>query len=206
MLQYDHLITRANAASYAISKLGVCVCRPCHGWKKWHKEQYDALVKTLISPERAELWEKCEKDSWQPSRTTAMDWKLAIVVLENELKELQNKTIPTEIKEKLTRKQQNALHVYFQLIADALNDAGMDMRVFLKPGIQIPWTKNSVKDYLWRPVQKIYLQKESTTELSKRKDIDQVYDILNRHLAERGLHVDFPSLEEIMLKLHQKNE
>ena len=90
VLQFDHLITRANAATYAVSKLGVCVCRPCHMWKKYHQKQYDALVKELISPERVELWEKCEKDSWMPIRTTAYDWKLYVVVLERELKELQD--------------------------------------------------------------------------------------------------------------------
>jgi hypothetical protein len=43
--QADHLITRANSATYADTRLIVCLCRSCHGWKHWHKEEYDALVK-----------------------------------------------------------------------------------------------------------------------------------------------------------------
>ena len=85
VFQFDHLITRANAATFADSRLGVCVCRGCHLWKEYHKEQYDALVKTLLPKDRVELWEKCEKDSWNPVRTTAMDWKLSLILLEKEL-------------------------------------------------------------------------------------------------------------------------
>ena len=44
-----------------------------------------ALVKTLLPKDRVELWEKCEKDSWNPVRTTAMDWKLSLILLEKEL-------------------------------------------------------------------------------------------------------------------------
>lgn len=92
VLQADHLITRANSATYADARLVVCVCRPCHGgFKKWHKEQYDALVKTLLPEDRVKLWDACEKDSWRPVRTTAMDWKLALIILEKEYEILQGK-------------------------------------------------------------------------------------------------------------------
>jgi hypothetical protein len=81
------------------------------------------------------------------------------------------------------------------MVAEALNDAGLDMRVFLKPEIAIPWSQETVKDFLWRPVQKLCLQKRSTTELTT-KDIDKIYDVLNLHLGKQGIHVPFPSIEE----------
>ena len=91
VLQADHLITRANSATYADTRLIVCLCRACHGgFKQWHKGAYDNLVKTIISKERTELWEKCEKESWSPRRTTAQDWRLQVIILEREL-ELYNK-------------------------------------------------------------------------------------------------------------------
>lgn len=103
-----------------------------------------------------------------------------------------------EKEEKQRTKQQNkALHKYFELVADSLNEAGLDMRVILKPEVDIAWNKDSVKEYLWRPVQKIQLQKRSTTEMTT-KDIDTIYDTLNRFLAKHGLHVAFPSIEEII--------
>lgn len=88
VLQADHLITRANSATYADSRLVVCVCRSCHAWKSlgsnMRKGQYDALVKTILPPERVELWERAEEYLWRPHRTGAADWKLAKLVLERE--------------------------------------------------------------------------------------------------------------------------
>ena len=58
-----------------------------------------------------------------------------------------------------TEKQNNSLHAYCQGLADELNSAGLDMRVVLKPEYEIPWTKESVKEHLWRGSD-IYVQQE----------------------------------------------
>lgn len=96
-----------------------------------------------------------------------------------------------------TIQQNRALHLYFQLVADTLNDAGLDMRTLLKPEVEIPWSGDTVKNYLWRPIMRLQLQKNSTTEMTT-KDIDLVFDTMNRHLAKHGIHEPFPSLEEII--------
>ena len=92
VMQYDHLITRANSATYADSRLGVLVCSGCHLWKKWHKEEYDSLVRGVLlltgQKKRVKLWEECQKDSWRPTPARTSDWKLAKLALEQELKEL----------------------------------------------------------------------------------------------------------------------
>jgi hypothetical protein len=99
-----------------------------------------------------------------------------------------------------TPKQNKALWVYFENIAETLNEAGLDQRVVLKPSIQISWTKQAIHDYLWCPVQEAYIKEHSTTKLST-KDIDKIYDFLNRHLSEKfGVLVDFPSLEKSFLE------
>lgn len=85
VLQADHLITRANSATYADHRLVVCLCRPCHGWKHWHKEEYDALVKSILEPERVALWEACERDSWKPHRMTTYDWAKEATYLRSKL-------------------------------------------------------------------------------------------------------------------------
>lgn len=113
-------------------------------------------------------------------------------------------------KEKLekqrTVQQNKALHVYFSLIANALNDGGYDMRKVLKPEVEIPWSPRAVKEYLWRPVMKIQLQKASTTQMSTT-DIDLVFDTINRHLGEKfGIHEPFPSLEEIINRQKEMDE
>lgn len=104
-----------------------------------------------------------------------------------------------------TIQQNKALHLYFQMLADTLNDSGMDMKKVLKPEIDIPWSKETIKKYLWRPVQKAQLDKESTTELST-KEIDLVFNTLNRHIAKFGIHQAFPSIEEIMSRMRIKKQ
>lgn len=107
--------------------------------------------------------------------------------------------LPEKPEKQRTSQQNRALHVYFQLVADALNDAGLDMRAVLKPEVEIPWTRTSIKEYLWKPIQRIQLGKASTTELTT-KEIDQVFDTMNRHLAKHGVHEPFPSVEEILMR------
>lgn len=92
--------------------------------------------------------------------------------------------------------QNKSLHLYFTQLAEVLNDAGLDMRVILKPEVEIPWTSENVKNHLWRPIQRAYLQKESTTELTTQ-DIDKIYDIFNRHISKFGVFVEFPSIETL---------
>jgi len=96
---------------------------------------------------------------------------------------------------KRTAQQNRALHVLFALLAQTLNDNGLDMRKTLKPGVEIPWSGRSVKEHLWRPVQKLQLDKGSTTELTT-VEIDQVFDTITRHIGEQfGISVPFPSIE-----------
>lgn len=84
VIQYDHLITRANSATFADSRLGVCICKPCHLWKKYHEKEYEKLIKSILPKERVVLWERCEEDR-QAHRTWKPDWSLAIVLLRREL-------------------------------------------------------------------------------------------------------------------------
>lgn len=103
-----------------------------------------------------------------------------------------------------TNQQNKALHVLFRLLSNELNNAGLDMRKTLKPEIEIPWSPSSAKEYLWRPIQQAQLTKRSTTELTT-VEIDEVFNTLNRHLAEKfGLHIPFPSVEDLMLKYEEK--
>jgi len=112
-------------------------------------------------------------------------------------------------KEKRTLQQNSALHLFFRLLADELNNAGLDMRQVLLPSVEIPWTPANIKEYLWRPIQTAYTGKNSTTDLDKIKEISDVYEILNRHLGEKfGVHVEFPSIEntEEYLKSFEKEK
>lgn len=122
--------------------------------------------------------------------------------LKYQLTKLEGKDVIITIEKKGTRRtlrQNSALHLYFQLLAEELNNAGWDMKKTLKQDVDISWTTESVKNYIWRPIQKALLNKKSTTKLTT-DEIDKVYDHVNRHIGEKtGVHVDFPSEEQILI-------
>ena len=91
-----------------------------------------------------------------------------------------------------TARQNRALHVYFRLLGEALNDAGLDQRKVLKPSIDIPWTTESTKNHLFRPIMEAMFEINSTRKL-ERKQVSEVYDVLNENISTRyGVHVAFP--------------
>ena len=97
--------------------------------------------------------------------------------------------------DKRTDIQNNAIHLYFRQLSDALNDAGYGILKVLK--IDVPFTPILVKELLWRRVQEVYLKKQSTTQLNKLEDISAVYDILNRSISEQfKIHIPFPDKDE----------
>lgn len=117
-----------------------------------------------------------------------------------------NNQLNPKVYPKRTKQQNKALHVLFNLLANTLNEAGLDMRKTLKPGIDIPWSGPAVKEFLWRPIQTAQLDKRSTTELTT-VEIDEVFDTINRHLGEKfGLHVPFPSINEVILRQESERE
>ena len=91
-----------------------------------------------------------------------------------------------------TLPQNSAFHLYFTQLAEELNDAGLHMRKVLKEEFEISWTAENVKNCLWRPIQQALLQKDSTTELTT-DEVNKVYELLNRNLAEKfGIVLQFP--------------
>lgn len=94
---------------------------------------------------------------------------------------------------KRTLTQNRAIHKYFSMLAEALNDAGLDMKKTLKPEIDIPWTGESVKSHLWKPILESMTNEKSTTKMNTT-DPSAVYETLNRHLSAKfGISVPFPS-------------
>ena len=91
--------------------------------------------------------------------------------------------------------QNKSLHKYFSILAEDLNDSGQDMRMVLKPEIEIPWTKDSIKELLFKPIAEAMFGKSSTTDLTT-KEISEVYEVLNRHTSQKlGVSVTWPHEE-----------
>lgn len=93
--------------------------------------------------------------------------------------------------------QNRSLHLFCEFLANELNNAGYDMKKVLKPEVDISWSKTTVKEYIWRPIQKALTNKRSTTEIDT-KEPSEIWEIINRHLGEKlGIEVPlFPSEEQ----------
>ena len=96
-----------------------------------------------------------------------------------------------------TDTQNAAIHVFCRLIAEELNAAGYELKVdspVFRREVEVPWTQESVKDFIWRRVQmSLYPEKESTVKL-ERTEVSEVADVISRYLGEKfGVQVNFPS-------------
>lgn len=98
-------------------------------------------------------------------------------------------------KQHRTLTQNNALHLFYNQLSDALNMAGLEMKVVLKGDTQIWWTPDSVKAYLWKPLMKAMFQKEHTSELDKHEEITAIHEQLMHILGERNFleYIPFPN-------------
>jgi len=94
-----------------------------------------------------------------------------------------------------TIEQNNALHLYLEQVAEALNREGHTMQDVVKAikRAEIRPTKEALKEVVWRPLQEIILAKKSTTELTKQ-EIDPVYEVMNKWLGQNfAIHIPFPN-------------
>ena len=94
-----------------------------------------------------------------------------------------------------TYRQNRTIHLLFRRIAEALNDAGFEISHPFKPDLEIPWSEESVKDLLYRPIITSYFKVErssllDTAQLSESMDI--LVDAVNRNT---GIYVPIPSQE-----------
>ena len=99
--------------------------------------------------------------------------------------------------------QNRSLHLYLTQLAEELNAAGLEISVVLKRRPSVPWSLETIKNLLWRPLQEAQLGKKSTTTLTT-KECDLIYNTLNRFTSEMGIFVPWPSVEKILAQ--QRNE
>jgi hypothetical protein len=89
--------------------------------------------------------------------------------------------------------QNRSLHLYYEHLAQALNEGGLTVKKLLEHTIDLEWSGRTVKELIWRPIQIALTGKESTADLDKVSEIDLVYDHINRFISTKGIHVPFPS-------------
>lgn len=86
-----------------------------------------------------------------------------------------------------TPTQRNAEHVWFRMCAEFCNEHGIEKRVVIDRlsdrGIDMPWTEESWKEDVWKPI----LEKvtgATSTEDESTTDIDFLYSGLTRWFAQ----------------------
>ena len=103
----------------------------------------------------------------------------------------------------ITALQMRSIHLYFRLLAEALNAAGMDMKAVMakiSKNAMIPWSASAVKERLWRPVMFDTYEKESTTQL-ETNEISVVYEALNQVTVNQlGIGIPFPDKYSLLDK------
>lgn len=94
-----------------------------------------------------------------------------------------------------TNRQNRAAHLCLRQLAEALNDAGFGIPHPLNSEFQIPYTEESCKELLLRPVMKAMFNKESTSKL-ETKELSTCFEALLNRIAEvTGVVVNFPQEE-----------
>ena len=102
-----------------------------------------------------------------------------------------------------TKQQNRAMHMLFSQAARQMNEHGIGKKIvidLLSKYATVPWNTITVKELIWRTLQKSLLLKQSTTTLTT-KEIDEVFEVMNREIfVPLGIELPFPSIEEVMFK------
>lgn len=94
-----------------------------------------------------------------------------------------------------TTKQNAALHSMFRRLSKRLNDSGFDITHPLNNEIGIPWSEESVKELLFKPVMKSMFNKISTKKLTS-EELTKLVDVTLNRIAEITDVVEGFTLEE----------
>jgi hypothetical protein len=100
---------------------------------------------------------------------------------------------------KRTSQQNRALYKYFALVSDEARNSGITFSDFIRTRkkLDMPWTPERVKE-VWKTAQEYMYKTKSTAQLTT-KQIDEVYDVVNKALGEiMGFSIPFPSIENLI--------
>lgn len=112
-----------------------------------------------------------------------------------------------KVKQNRTNQQNRALHLFFTMVANELNELGIPFIYHGLKGMEfeIQWTAELFKEFTWKPIQKAMFGIESTTKL-KKDQIDPIFDVINKFFADRGVEIQFPNKFDYYLNFYQFNK
>lgn len=104
-----------------------------------------------------------------------------------------------QVKRTRTQQQNRALHLFYGFISDELNEIGLQFQYHGIKGaiMELKYTPDLVKNFIWRPIQIAMFETESTTKIDT-KQMNEIIDIIINFFAERGIVLSFPSIETLI--------
>lgn len=104
----------------------------------------------------------------------------------------------TEKKASRTLRQNAAIHLYCELIAECLNEVGLTFSYTGIKGMkmELRYSKELIKETLWKPIQMALFGKESTTQLN-REEVSEIAGQIEHFFASQGIDLPFPSIESL---------
>ena len=101
-----------------------------------------------------------------------------------------------------TNKQNAALHKFFKMLSDQLNELGQTFhyRGFNGDDMELMFTEDIIKKFMWRQIQITLFNTSSTTKLTTDQ-IDKILDVITNFYAKKGIPVVFPSKANQLLNL-----
>ena len=98
-----------------------------------------------------------------------------------------------------TSKQNSALHLFYTMIANELNEAGAtySYRGVTGQEFETQYTTTIVKEFIWKPVQIQMYDIKSTTKLDTKK-MNDIIDVIIKAFGSKGISLKFPRIETLM--------
>ena len=112
-----------------------------------------------------------------------------------------------EIRKTRTVLQNSALHLFYTILSDQMNELGMEFHYTGIKGMELTmmWTPLLIKEFIWKPIQIAMFNIESTTKLTT-DNINQILDVLTKYFGESGVPIEFPSKFGLYIKMLNKNQ
>jgi hypothetical protein len=107
----------------------------------------------------------------------------------------------TEVRITRTQQQNKALHVYFTLISYQLNEIGLEFSYvgLNNNAFALRYTPEIVKEFIFKPIMFTMFELKSTTKLTTIQ-INEMIDIITKFFADKGIVLEFPSIENLIEK------
>lgn len=100
-----------------------------------------------------------------------------------------------------TTKQNASMHLWFRRISERMNAHGVSFKSFFRKDFDLPWDKDGMmfKYNVWRPLQKISLDKEKTRDLST-DEVQVIYNMISDRLCSLDIVEPWPDMHSQSLE------